>query len=73
MNYIGPEAILQKKQEYLIPCVYHFYKKPMQIVRGEMQYLYDHKGKKYLDLYGGVSVMNAGIAILKLLKKYVHR
>lgn len=59
-NHIGPDAILQKKQEYLIPCVYHFYKKPMQIVRGEMQYLYDHTGKQYLDFYGGVSVMNAG-------------
>lgn len=58
--YIGPEAIIRKKQEYLIPCVYHFYKKPMQIVKGEMQYLYDHTGKQYLDFYGGVSVMNAG-------------
>ncbi len=58
--YIGPESIIQKKQEYLIPCVYHFYKKPMQIVRGKMQYLYDHTGKQYLDFYGGVSVMNAG-------------
>jgi len=60
MNYMGPEAILKRKQEYLIPCLYHFYKQPMQIVRGEMQYLYDHTGKRYLDLYGGVSVMNAG-------------
>lgn len=59
-NHIGPDAILQKKLEYLIPCVYHFYKKPMQIIRGEMQYLYDHTGKQYLDFYGGVSVMNAG-------------
>ncbi len=59
-KYIGPDAILKKKQEYLIPCVYHFYKKPMQIVRGDMQYLYDHTGKRYLDFYGGVSVMNAG-------------
>lgn len=59
-NHIGPDVILQKKLEYLIPCVYHFYKKPMQIIRGEMQYLYDHTGKQYLDFYGGVSVMNAG-------------
>jgi 4-aminobutyrate aminotransferase/4-aminobutyrate aminotransferase/(S)-3-amino-2-methylpropionate transaminase len=59
-NHIGPDAILQKKQEYLIPCVYHFYRKPMQIVRGKMQHLYDHTGKQYLDFYGGVSVMNAG-------------
>lgn len=60
MNYIGPDEILRKKQEYLIPCVYHFYKEPLQIVKGEMQYLYDHTGRRYLDFYGGVSVMNAG-------------
>lgn len=68
-NYIGPDAILQKKLEYLIPCVYHFYKKPMQIVRGEMQYLYDHTGKQYLDFYGGVSVMNAGHCNPEIVEK----
>lgn len=59
-DYIGPEAILAKKKAYLIPCVYHFYQHPMQLVRGEMQYLYDHTGKRYLDCYAGVSVVNAG-------------
>ncbi|MEP9410790.1 MAG: aspartate aminotransferase family protein [Candidatus Brocadia sp.] len=68
-NHIGPNAILQKKQEYFIPCVYHFYKKPMQIVRGEMQYLYDHTGKQYLDFYGGVSVMNAGHCNPEIVEK----
>jgi len=58
--YIGPEAILRKKRDYLIPCLYHFYSQPMQIVRGEMQYLYDHTGKRYLDCFAGVSVINCG-------------
>ncbi len=68
-NYIGPDSILRKKQEYLIPCVYHFYKKPMQIVKGEMQYLYDHTGMQYLDFYGGVSVMNAGHCNKEIVEK----
>lgn len=59
-NYIGPDEVLRKKREYLIPCVYHFYKQPMQLVKGEMQYLYDHTGKKYLDCFAGVSVVNCG-------------
>lgn len=58
--FIGPEEILRKKKEYMIPCVYHFYQHPMQLVRGEMQYLYDHTGKKYLDCFAGVSVVNCG-------------
>jgi len=57
---IGPDEILRKKKEYLIPCVYHFYDDPMQIVRGEGQYLYDHEGRQYLDCYSGVSVAGAG-------------
>lgn len=58
--YIGPDEILRKKREYLIPCVYHFYNQPMQLVRGEMQYLYDQAGKQYLDCFAGVSVVNCG-------------
>lgn len=73
MNYIGPNDIIRKKQEYLIPCVYHFYKKPMQIVRGKMQYLYDHTGKQYLDFYGGVSVMNAGHCNSEIIEKICNQ
>jgi 4-aminobutyrate aminotransferase/4-aminobutyrate aminotransferase/(S)-3-amino-2-methylpropionate transaminase len=57
---LGPEEILRKKREYLIPCMYHFYSEPMQIVKGELQYVYDHTGKKYLDCFAGVSVVNCG-------------
>ncbi len=59
-EHIGPEEIIRKKERYLIPCVYHFYQRPVQMVRGEMQYLYDHTGRRYLDFYAGVSVMSAG-------------
>ena len=41
----------------------------MQIVKGEMQYLYDHTGKQYLDFYGGVSVMNAGHCNPEIVEK----
>lgn len=59
-QYLGPDEILRKKKEYMIPCVYHFYAQPMQLVKGEMQYLYDHTGKQYLDCFAGVSVVNCG-------------
>ena len=59
-NYIGSEKIIKKKKEFLFPCSQHFYKKPPQIVRGEMQYLFDSEGKKYLDFFAGVSVINCG-------------
>lgn len=59
-KYLGPEGVLALKKEYIMPCLYHFYQKPMQLVKGEMQYLYDSEGNKYLDLYAGVSVVNCG-------------
>lgn len=59
-DYIGPEGVVEKKRKYIMPCLGHFYREPMQIVRGTMQYLYDSEGKEYLDLFAGVSVVNCG-------------
>ncbi len=59
-EYIGPSAILEKKKKYIMPCLGHFYREPRQMVRGSMQYLYDSEGRKYLDCFAGVSVMNCG-------------
>lgn len=60
MNYLGPQTIIQKKKDYIMPCLGHFYQEPMQLVRGSMQYLYDSTGKQYLDCFAGVSVINCG-------------
>lgn len=59
-SYLGPDKIIEKKKEYIMPCLGHFYQKPMQLVRGSMQYLYDSTGKEYLDCFAGVSVINCG-------------
>lgn len=59
---IGADKIIEKKKEYLFPSSWgnHFYKNPPEIVKGDMQYLYDNTGKKYVDFFAGVSVMNCG-------------
>lgn len=57
---IGPDAVVAKKQRYLIPCSYHFYKTPPQIVRGQGIYVFDSGGRRYMDLYSGVSVHALG-------------
>ncbi|MGI5867306.1 MAG: aspartate aminotransferase family protein, partial [Syntrophaceticus schinkii] len=59
-KFWGPEEIVKKKKEYIIPCLYHFYQEPVQMVKGEGQYLFDSTGRKYLDFFAGVSVINAG-------------
>jgi 4-aminobutyrate aminotransferase-like enzyme len=57
---MGPGEILDKKREFIIPCLNHFYQEPVQFVRGRGQYLYDSNGRQYLDFFAGVSVINAG-------------
>jgi 4-aminobutyrate aminotransferase-like enzyme len=54
------QEALNLRGEYFMPCVQYFYKDPPLFVRGDMQYLYDERGKKYLDFFAGVSVMNCG-------------
>jgi 4-aminobutyrate aminotransferase/4-aminobutyrate aminotransferase/(S)-3-amino-2-methylpropionate transaminase len=54
------QRLLALKRDFLVPCVYHFYRQPPVLVRGEGAYLYDVDGRAYLDCYAGVSVVNAG-------------
>src|SRR5947209_271319 len=54
------QQLLALKRDFLVPCVHHFYQRPPVLVRGEGAYLYDAQGRRYLDCYSGVTVMNAG-------------
>jgi 4-aminobutyrate aminotransferase/4-aminobutyrate aminotransferase/(S)-3-amino-2-methylpropionate transaminase len=61
------EPLLAKKRDFLVPCVYHFYQRPPVLVRGEGAYLFDAAGRRYLDCYSGVTVMNAGHSNAEIL------
>lgn len=57
---IGPKSIIELKTQYFFPNSMHFYKEPPQLVRGSMQYLWDHQDKRYTDFFSGVTVVNCG-------------
>ncbi|MBF9018881.1 MULTISPECIES: aspartate aminotransferase family protein [unclassified Oceanispirochaeta] len=59
-KWIGPEEIISKKKEFLLPCSYHFYKDPPQLVKGFGSRLWDSENREYLDFFAGVSVMACG-------------
>ncbi len=67
------DEVLQMRREYLMPCLGYFYKEPPVFVKGEMQYLYDENGKKYLDFFAGVSVMNCGHSNPEILDKVIRQ
>ncbi|XP_065854191.1 alanine--glyoxylate aminotransferase 2 homolog 2, mitochondrial-like [Euphorbia lathyris] len=60
--YTGPSAdeILAKRNQFLSPSLFHFYNKPLHVVDGKMQYLFDEKGRRYLDAFGGIATVNCG-------------
>jgi 4-aminobutyrate aminotransferase-like enzyme len=49
------ESLIERRQRLLGRNLSVAYEKPLHIVRGEMQYLYDDEGRRYLDAYNNVA------------------
>lgn len=60
--YIGPSAdeVIALRQQFLNPAIFHYYKKPLMIVEGKGQWLFDEKGRRYLDGFGGIVTVSVG-------------
>src|SRR6187549_17559 len=60
--YTGPSAeqVLALRKQYLNPGLFLYYKKPIMIVEGKMQYVWDEMGKRYLDGLGGIVTVSVG-------------
>ena len=49
-----------KRQKYLNPVWFHLYDKPLLFAQGHRQYIWNEKGERYLDLFGGVTTVSVG-------------
>ncbi|GAG27209.1 unnamed protein product, partial [marine sediment metagenome] len=60
--YTGPsrEEVLNLRREYLNPGILMYYRDPVCIVEGHMQYLWDETGRQYLDAIAGVVTVSIG-------------
>ncbi len=60
--YEGPprDAVMKLKKRYVTPTSLPYYQQPLMIVEGSMQYLYDEKGRRYLDAIGGIVTISVG-------------
>ena len=60
--YDGPdfEEVAALRKRYLSPALMAYYKKPLMIVEGSMQYLFDETGRRYLDGFGGIVTVSVG-------------
>ena len=55
----GSETV-EKHKQFLFPAVAMYYQEPLALVRGEGQYVWDDKGDRYLDCFGGVLTVSVG-------------
>ena len=69
--YTGPsrEEVLALRRQYLTPGLLTYYRDPMMIVEGHMQYVWDETGKRYLDSYAGIVAISAGHCHPKITAK----
>jgi len=60
--YDGPsfDEVAALRKRYLSPALLTYYKKPLMIVEGSMQYLFDEAGRRYLDGFGGIVTVSVG-------------
>ncbi|XP_058829546.1 alanine--glyoxylate aminotransferase 2, mitochondrial isoform X2 [Topomyia yanbarensis] len=54
------EQITNKRKQYLTPNISSYYKKPLLIHKGSMQWLFDHEGRRYLDMFAGIVTVSVG-------------
>jgi alanine-glyoxylate transaminase / (R)-3-amino-2-methylpropionate-pyruvate transaminase len=61
-KYTGPSAeeVLRLRKQFLNPGIFLYYKNPLMLVEGKMQYVWDEKGRRYLDGLGGIVTISVG-------------
>ncbi len=61
-RYTGPSKaeVLAMRKEFCTPALVTYYKDPVMFVQGQMQYLFDETGRRYLDAFGGIVTVSIG-------------
>jgi alanine-glyoxylate transaminase/(R)-3-amino-2-methylpropionate-pyruvate transaminase len=60
--YTGPSSakVLAQRRRFLHPAIFLYYRQPLMLVEGRMQYVWDETGKRYLDGLGGIVTISVG-------------
>nr|XP_012147991.1 PREDICTED: uncharacterized protein LOC100880478 isoform X3 [Megachile rotundata] len=61
-TYMGKsyEEVKRAHESIVSPSLKPFYKEPLIIYEGRGQWLWDHRGERYLDMFGGVATVSVG-------------
>jgi 4-aminobutyrate aminotransferase-like enzyme len=61
-----PASWRERHQAALFPSTALYYEEPLELRRGERQFVFDADGRRYLDLFGGIVTVISGHAIGEL-------
>ncbi|GAB6021674.1 Alanine--glyoxylate aminotransferase 2, mitochondrial, variant 2 [Chamberlinius hualienensis] len=54
------DAAMKVRQTNLHPSLFLYYKQPVMLTEGKMQWLFDSNGKRYLDMFAGIVTVGVG-------------
>ncbi len=60
---VSPADLVRRHGESMFPSVGLNYSEPVELRRGEGQYVYDGEGRQYLDFFGGIVTVSSGHAV----------
>ncbi len=69
--YTGPsrQEVLAMRRQYCHPSTFLYYRDPLMVVEGHMQYLYDETGRRYLDFFAGIVTVSCGHSHPKFIER----
>jgi alanine-glyoxylate transaminase/(R)-3-amino-2-methylpropionate-pyruvate transaminase len=69
--YTGPsrDEVIALRHQYLSPGIITYYRNPLMIVEGFMQYVWDETGRRYLDAFAGIVTVSVGHCHPKIVER----
>ncbi|MGH7498578.1 MAG: aspartate aminotransferase family protein [Gemmatimonadales bacterium] len=69
--YGGPsrQEVLSMRRQFCHPSTFLYYRDPLMLVEGHMQYLYDETGRRYLDFFAGIVTVSCGHSHPKFVER----
>lgn len=69
--YNGPprDEVIALRKQYVSPGVITYYREPLMVVEGHMQYVWDETGRRYLDGFAGIVTVSVGHCHPKVVAK----
>ncbi|NXX67094.1 AGT2 aminotransferase, partial [Spizella passerina] len=54
------ERVQKIREQNIAPSLKTYYQRPLLLHQGHMQWLFDHEGRRYLDLFAGIVTVSVG-------------